>query len=162
MLCSSPLAWGRVPIVGNIKVVVLSERMVKNGSEKLVVRWKTSEKDENQTSNNGVQQVDKIAEWLGQSSLASRDGQRKDKEFVGLFIFEFDDEGRVLNHTIELADVGSNWEPSKTSRFISVTDWLLGRAWNKNADDEGELALGCVEIGNNHPDERTRMSAKTR
>ena len=119
-----------------------------------MVRWKTCEKSRRLNGHlHGAPQVDKIAEWLGQSS--GREGEEeedkdKDKEFLGLFIFEFDDVGRVVTHTIELADVGSNWE-TKTSRFVSVTDWLLGRAWSKKGEDEGGLALGYANI-----DERPR------
>src|SRR5215471_6942299 len=44
-LWTSPVAWGRVPVVGNVKLVVLSERMLHTGApgdgEKLVVRWRT-------------------------------------------------------------------------------------------------------------------------
>ena len=54
------MAWGRVPIVGNVKLIILSERVVpshgtslahtfapndqkpsKTGNERLIVKWKT-------------------------------------------------------------------------------------------------------------------------
>lgn len=67
-----------------------------------------------------------------------------DAEFCGLFIFEFDEEGRILTHTIEHAEEGGSQD--KTAKVISVTDWLLGRAWGKR-EDEGNpgLALGFCE-----------------
>ena len=64
------------------------------------------------------EQVDKITEWLGGDA-------RDDEEFCGLFIFEFDGEGRILEHTIEHVVEGGDWE--RMSKVVSVTDWLLGR-----------------------------------
>lgn len=142
------MAWGRVPIVGNVKLIILSERVVKNGpsgyrglsklsSERLIVRWKTCGKTKGKGMGalyRGIgasEQVDKITEWLGGDA-------RADEEFCGLFIFEFDEEGRILTHTIEHAEEGSNWD--KASMVISVTDWLLGRAKWKS----GKEVLGLV------------------
>lgn len=80
------------------------------------------------------EQVEKITEWLGSDA-------RDDEEFCGKFIFEFDEEGRIITHTIEHAE--ENGDLEKTSRVVSVTDWLLGRpwktprlAWNYVADDD--------------------------
>src|SRR3954468_13211326 len=30
-LWTAPVAWGRVPVVGNVKLIILSERMVRHG-----------------------------------------------------------------------------------------------------------------------------------
>jgi hypothetical protein len=149
-----------VPVVGNVKLIILSERMVQNGGistaaekrhEKLIVRWKTCGKSKGKQSGGlyrgigAAEQVDKITEFLGGDA-------RKDEEFCGLFIFEFDEEGRILNHTIEHAEEGGSWD--KTTRVISVTDWLLGRAWGKKSED-GTPALALaqeqrVEDSNQH------------
>ena len=144
------MAWGRVPIVGNVKLIILSERVVKNGhmcsrnahshlnSERLVVRWKTCGKTQGKGMGalyRGIgasEEVDKITEWLGGDA-------RDDEEFVGKFIFEFDEEGRIVTHTIEHAE--ENGDLEKTSRVVSVTDWLLGRPWKKKTPD---LAWSCV------------------
>ena len=131
------MAWGRVPFVGNVKLIILSERVVKNGpishidpskttvnSERLIVRWKTCGKTKGKGMGalyRGIgasEQVDKITEWLGGDA-------RDDEEFCGLFIFEFDEEGRILTHTIEHVEESGYWD--RTSRVVSVTDWLLGR-----------------------------------
>lgn len=104
-----------------------------------MVRWRTKGK----TKGKGVgafyrgigasEQVDKITEWLG--------GDVSDQEeFTGLFVFEFDEEGRVLKHTIEHAEEGSEGE---VGRVIGLTDWLLGRIGRKRID--GELVLGYCE-----------------
>ncbi len=132
-------------MVGNVKIHILSERMIRNGSssdfnssyrrEKLIVKWKTSGKRHNGT-NSGA----------STAQAASGGHDEDDKEFCGLFIFEFDEEGRIVTHTIEHVEEGGNWE-RKTARVISVTDWLLGRAWGKKEDDIPGLALGYCEVG---------------
>ena len=68
------------------------------------------------------EQVDKITEWLGGDA-------RDDEEFCGLFIFEFDGEGRILEHTIEHVVEGGEWERvgGMSRKVVSVTEWLLGR-----------------------------------
>lgn len=124
--------------------------MVKNGSsppqgvhnERLIVRWKTCGKlksPSSSSSSNSPHQdrgplynnsphkpIDKITEWLG-----VRDA---DEEFHGLFIFEFDEDGRILTHTIEHAEESGSWD--KASRVVSVTDWLLGRAMGRKREKE--------------------------
>lgn len=64
-------------------------------------------------------QVDKITEFLGGDV-------RDDEEFTGLFMFDFDEEGRIVKHTIEHVQQGGNWE--RQTRVVSVTDWLFGLA----------------------------------
>ncbi|KAH7058927.1 hypothetical protein B0J12DRAFT_708847 [Macrophomina phaseolina] len=144
-LWTAPVAWGRVPVVGNVRLEILSERMARNGGsstpgvahEKLVVKWKTCGKTKGKGVGalyrgiSGSEQVDKITEFLGGDA-------KDDEEFVGLFIFEFDEEGRIITHTIEHAEEGGNWD--KMTRVISVTDWLLGKAWG--AKHPAGLALG--------------------
>lgn len=120
-----------------------------SGDEKLIVRWKTCGK----TKGKGVgAQVDKITEWLGRDD--SKD-PNSDKEFCGLFLFEFDEKGRIVTHTIEHVEEGGNWD---AFRVISVTDWLLGKAWRKKDEAPG-LALGYCELDG---DERRRAQSKGR
>ncbi|MCJ1276087.1 hypothetical protein MMC21_003892 [Puttea exsequens] len=156
-LWTAPMAWGRVPIVGNVRLIILSERVLKNGNsstsssrtshgstvsnERLIVRWKTSGKTQGKGMGafyRGIgasEQVDKITEWLGGDV-------RDDEEFTGLFIFEFDELGRIITHTIEHADESRNWE--RTSRVVTVTDWLLGRM-NGRGRREPQLACNFLE-----------------
>lgn len=82
------------------------------------------------------EQVDKITEWLGGDA-------RDDEEFCGIFIFEFDEEGRIITHTIEHSEESGNWD--KTSRVVSVTDWLLGRM---NGKKRAPALAYCVGNGN--------------
>lgn len=145
-----------MPVVGNVRLTILSERMVKNGqsdiryrNEKLIVRWRTCGK----TKGRGVgalyrgiygsgDQVDKITEFLGGDV-------RDDEEFTGLFIFEFDEEGRIVEHTIEHAQEGRNFE--KMTRVVSVTDWLIGLAKGKRWGEEHGFALGYCEVDETDP-----------
>ncbi|KAF1937243.1 hypothetical protein EJ02DRAFT_458886 [Clathrospora elynae] len=120
-LWTAPVAWGRVPVLGDVKLQIVSERMVKNDgtstgspvhNEKLIVRWQTC--DNSEKKENG-------------------------QEFTGLFKFEFDDEGRILNHIIEHTEEGQHWDG--TAKVISVTDWLLGRAWGRREEARPSLAF---------------------
>ncbi|KAL2020141.1 hypothetical protein VTK56DRAFT_8746 [Thermocarpiscus australiensis] len=211
-LWSSPIAWNRVPLVGNVRLQVLSERVVDNpalqypspariasrgggggggggGSssidkgggglgegggkgggggkvvegavgEQLIVRWRTV------GGGKKVGDALKDAGWLpfvgngngkgrrkgkaDEEEGAGRDGKAdveadaggetevkapvgtaqpvgaSDKEFTGLFIFDFDSEGRILSHTIEHVHAGGQWEKGVGAKVVGLTDWLLG------------------------------------
>ncbi|KAL8873506.1 MAG: hypothetical protein Q9174_001043 [Haloplaca sp. 1 TL-2023] len=146
-LWSAPVAWGRVPIVGNVKLIITSERMVKCGpsmhspsgqQERLIVRWRTclrsdtaadaaSAKD-TKAVYRGIgprEQVNKFTEWLSNPTSTSK----REDAFAGLFIFEFDEEGRIVTHTIEHAEESGGAE--RASRVVNLTDWLIGRARNR-------------------------------
>ncbi|TVY83739.1 hypothetical protein LSUE1_G001672 [Lachnellula suecica] len=143
-LWTSPIAWGRMPIVGNVKLEILSERMVKSASnpsarsEQLIVRWRTIGKTQGKGTGafyKGIgakDNVDKITEWLGGGK-----GEDDRKEFTGLFIFEFDGQGRIVSHTIEHAQGGSNWDRGVGARVVGLTDWLLGGMKNNGEGDRG-------------------------
>ena len=160
-LWTAPVAWGRVPVVGNVKLIILSERMVRNGptafgnmNEKLIVRWKTCGKTKGRGMGafyKGIggsgDQVDKITEFLGGDV-------RDDEEFTGLFIFEFDEDGRIASHTIEHVQQGPNFE--KMIKVVSVTDWLIGLAKGRQMERESGYALGYCEISSTEPQKRTR------
>jgi hypothetical protein len=150
-LWTAPVAWGRVPVVGNVKLKILSERMVKNGgactaahpqNEKLIVKWETCGKSEKKEHGQVSDVVEKITSIVAGS-------RRSNHEFTGLFLFEFDEEGRIINHTIEHTDEGRHWE--KTAKVISVTDWLLGRAWGRREEASPSLAfVPCTREGLSH------------
>lgn len=160
-LWTAPVAWGCVPIVGNVKLKIISEKIVRTGftyaippsenddnlsEEKLVVRWKTeaeangngnaaaaasSAAQSNSTSNGGINR--------GLSKLLGGDKPifdlNKGDDFTGLFIFTFDSKGRIASHTIEHAEESNGSD--KTSKVVTLTDWLLGKAkWGRNKDQE--------------------------
>lgn len=161
-LWTAPVAWGRMPLFGNVKLIILSERMVRNGGssasrqnmdEKLIVKWKTCGKTTHRDGTGGIYRgmglaaakdpVDKIKDFIA----GTRDDSAKQKrdadaeEFCGIFIFEFDEHGRIKKHTIEHTDEGGHYD--KMNRVVSVTDWLLGQ-FNGKRTDEPALAL-CEE-----------------
>ncbi|KAH9898796.1 hypothetical protein F4778DRAFT_743060 [Xylariomycetidae sp. FL2044] len=133
-LWTSPLAWNRVPIIGNVKLVILSERMVSGSAlyspkrpgacgEKLVVKWRTATSSKAKTSDlslaeQGEQKLD--------STLRGTQDAGEKKAFTGLFIFEFDRDGKVLSHTIEHVDEHGEWEKGVGAKVVGLTDWLLG------------------------------------
>jgi len=138
-LWTAPVAWGQVPVLGNVKLEILSERMVKNGAssasnvrnEKLIVRWQTCKSEK---KDNG--QVSDVVEKITSIVAGSK---RPHQEFTGLFKFEFDEEGRILNHIIEHTEEGQHLD--RTAKVISVTDWLLGRAWGRREEVSPSLAF---------------------
>ena len=104
------------------------------------MRWKTCGKTKGKGMGafyKGIgasEQVDKITEWLGGDA-------RDDEEFCGLFIFEFDGEGKILEHTIEHVVEGGDWERGGMSKVVSVTDWLLGRMGGRGKVPELAFSL---------------------
>lgn len=138
-LWSSPIAWNRVPIIGNVKLEILAERMTSEPltflprrpgaiPEQLVVRW--CEKRKNGKEKDGEGEPRGFA-----SALKLGGGVDSSKAFSGLFIFDFDKEGRILSHTIETAQQSGNWEKGYGAKFVGLTDWLLG-----GLQDPGETA----------------------
>lgn len=66
----------------------------------------------------------------------------KEEQFTGIFIFSFDEEGRVLTHTIEHADEADGWD--RTAKFVTLTDWLIGKA-RGSLDPNPELAMQAMQ-----------------
>jgi hypothetical protein len=91
--------------------------------EQLVVRWCEKRKEPRSARDASI-----IAR-----SLPFGRGVDPDKAFTGLFVFDFDAEGRILSHTIEQAQAGGDWEGGVGAKVVGLTDWLLGGC--KNPDD---------------------------
>ncbi|KAI1388304.1 uncharacterized protein F4822DRAFT_402475 [Hypoxylon trugodes] len=157
-LWTSPLAWNRVPIIGNVKLEILSERMVSQPyysspkrseafGEQLVVKWRTADgrpKSPNPAvTEEGEQKLD--------DTLRGTQGVGEKQAFTGLFIFEFDKEGRVISHTIEHVDEHGEWEKGLGAKVVGLTDWLLGGI--KGRSDNGAPAL-CGITNKNSKDGR--------
>ncbi|CAJ2511094.1 Uu.00g067190.m01.CDS01 [Anthostomella pinea] len=133
-LWSSPIAWNRVPIIGNVKLQILSERMTSQPlyfsprrpgayGEQLVVKWRTA--SANGSSNKNLSLTEQGEQKLDDSLRGSQTAGEK-KSFTGLFIFEFDKDGRIISHTIEHVDEHGEWEKGVGARVVGLTDWLLG------------------------------------
>ncbi|KAK5660972.1 hypothetical protein OQA88_12347 [Cercophora sp. LCS_1] len=130
-LWSSPIAWNRVPLIGNVRLEILSERMVAEplrsrpagaAGEQLVVRWRTA---------SGSRLLDFLkngnkTEGEHKAPVGDARAVGEAKGFTGLFIFDFDGEGRILSHTIEHVQEGGQWERGVGAKVVGLTDWLLG------------------------------------
>lgn len=168
-LWTVPVAWSSVPLVGNVKLQILSERIVRAGTildpehrdqndcgdERLVVRWKTEPRTDSRPfhdTQESSSQTPVSPQAAGPDTGASRQQSHlssskngtnrglsvllggeepifklsKEEQFTGLFIFTFDEEGRILTHTIEHADEADGWD--RTAKFVTLTDWLIGKA----------------------------------
>lgn len=134
-LWTSPIAWNRVPIIGNLKLEVLSERMTtqplyfsprREGAygEQLVVKWRLA--DKHKTQANPSPSLAEQGEHKLDNALSGTPTPGKKKGFTGLFIFEFDKEGRIISHTIEHVDQTGDWESGMGAKVVHLTDWLLG------------------------------------
>lgn len=160
-LWTAPVAWGRVPLVGNVNLIITSERMIRNGGssqplanreEKLVVKWKTCGKTSHRDGTGGIYRgmgisakdpMDRIMDFVnGSTGKGKGEGGEKAEEFCGIFVFEFDEKGRVVKHVIEHAEEGGDWD--RMPRVVSVTDWLLGVFNGKKKEEEMSLAW-CEE-----------------
>ncbi|KAL4875546.1 hypothetical protein BJY04DRAFT_201609 [Aspergillus karnatakaensis] len=183
-LWAVPVAWSSVPLVGNVKLQILSERIVRAGTvldphlndaahtsengdcgdERLVVRWRTERthstpssapsapsgstampSESSTTSANAKD--DSSGTNKGLSVLLGGDApifKLSNDQFTGLFIFSFDDEGRVLTQTIEHAEDASGWE--RTAKFVTLTDWLIGKARSSLDPNPapGLAGVGCT------------------
>lgn len=161
-LWTAPVAWGCVPIVGNVKLNILSEKIVRTGfvalpqendepdlgEEKLVVRWKTERKNGSGPSPTAAANSSAVAGSSANGSGGINSGLsrllggdkpifnlNKGDEFSGMFIFSFDSKGRIATHTIEHADESNSFD--KTLKVVTLTDWLLSKAkWGRGREEE--------------------------
>ncbi|KAK4195306.1 hypothetical protein QBC40DRAFT_22163 [Triangularia verruculosa] len=146
-LWSSPIAWNRLPLVGNVRLEILSERMIKDPTyissspisrhtrpkeafgEQLIVRWRTTGGKQKLGKESGKER--KWLPWEGKreevkAPVGNAQEVGSGKEFTGLFIFDFDGEGRIISHTIEHVEHGGQWERGVGAKVVGLTDWLLG------------------------------------
>ncbi|KAI0392680.1 hypothetical protein F5Y17DRAFT_435479 [Xylariaceae sp. FL0594] len=165
-LWTSPIAWNRVPIVGNVRLEILSERMVTQPlhfsprrpgayGEQLVVKWRTaSSKDGEGGDRDGGAVRLSLTEQGEQNLDAHLRGSQTSNEkraFTGLFVFEFDKEGRILSHTIEHVDESGDWEKGVGARVVGLTDWLLGEIKGR-AENGGGALPALFKIADKEPD----------
>ncbi|RMZ91717.1 hypothetical protein DV736_g1041, partial [Chaetothyriales sp. CBS 134916] len=163
-LWTAPVAWGSVPLVGNVKLHILSEKIVRTGwaggdggqedgcaDEKLVVKFRTEKRQQQQQHVGPAiftpSTLPPEYSSSSNSNLSRLLGGDKpmlalnpSEEFTGLFIFTFDGEGRITTHTIEHAEQGSGLD--RASRVVTLTDWLLGKARARKVQEAEELPPG--------------------
>lgn len=61
--------------------------------------------------------------------------------FYGLFVFGFDEKGKIVSRAIEHADESNGYD--KTAEVTSLTDWLLGKAKESVGKKEPHWVLTC-------------------
>ena len=118
------------------------------------MKWKTCGKSKQVDPTGGLYRgdgisakdpVDKIKDFIAgmkQTSNAPSRQARGDEEFCGIFVFEFDESGRIAKHVIEHTEEGGHYD--KMTRVVSVTDWLLGQFNGKGKEQVPALAW-CEE-----------------
>lgn len=165
-LWTAPVAWGSVPLVGNVKVEIMSEKIVRSGfisapvpaeqtcedlsEEKLVVRWRTEGKSGGSSTTPSTQSLSSSSNEINRGLSTLLGGSQPlfskgpSEPFTGLFIFSFDKEGRIASLTIEHADESNGFD--KTSKVVTLTDWLLGKARWGRAEEGLVPGLACKEI----------------
>ncbi|KAI1281769.1 hypothetical protein F5Y07DRAFT_353722 [Xylaria sp. FL0933] len=152
-LWTSPIAWNRVPIIGNVRLEILSERMVsqplhfsprRTGAygEQLVVKWRTASSSSSETDGDSKLSLTEQGEQRLDAHLRGSQAVGEKKAFTGLFIFEFDKDGRIISHTIEHVDEHGEWEKGVGARVVGLTDWLLGGIKGRS-DNGGGLPALC-------------------
>ncbi|KAI0542178.1 hypothetical protein GGR58DRAFT_454294 [Xylaria digitata] len=150
-LWTSPIAWNRVPIVGNLRLEILSERMVSQPlhfsprrpgayGEQLVVKWRTASSSSDSDGDSRLSLTEQGEQKLDAQLRGSQTVGEK-KAFTGLFIFEFDKDGRIISHTIEHVDEHGEWEKGVGARVVGLTDWLLGGIKGRSEGGGGVPAL---------------------
>lgn len=143
-----------MPLIGNVRLDILSERMVKisvpppsssvPAHEQLVVRWRTIGRASLTGALRKSIGAQGRTEVLGQQrGVKAAMAQGDEDEFTGLFIFEFDEEGRIVKHVIEHVQEIGVWEKGVGARVVGLADWLLGRM-NKDVEGERSVAPCCV------------------
>ncbi|KAI1428860.1 hypothetical protein F5Y12DRAFT_638138 [Xylaria sp. FL1777] len=156
-LWTSPIAWNRVPIVGNVRLEILSERMVSQSlhfsprrpgayGEQLVVKWRTASSSGEPDAASRLSLTEQGEQKLD-AHLRGSQAVGEKKAFTGLFVFEFDKDGRIISHTIEHVDEHGEWEKGVGARVVGVTDWLLGGIKGRSENGGGLPALCEIARG---------------
>lgn len=149
-LWTSPIAWNRFPIVGDVTLDILSERMIKaplpfvqrrSGAvpEQLVVRW-CSKGSSLASSSSSPSKID------ANEAVGGPDGTAQQQQFTGMFVFQFDGEGRILAHTIEHVQEGGEWERGVGAKFVGLTDWLLGGFKGRGSESSDTPMPACQGV----------------
>ncbi|KAF8426695.1 hypothetical protein EV426DRAFT_572580 [Tirmania nivea] len=155
-LWTSPFVWGQLP--GRAKLEILAARVVKPCArgEELRVRWRAVPSSSSSSSS-------KVPDPPTHPNLFKSDPHGDtEKGFSGLFIFTFDDKGRILSHTIEHADQGWNrGEEESGYSFLGVAEWLLKKAKQAGVG-AGKTEPGLVFLRDGVGEERRRWESGKR
>lgn len=142
-LWTSPIAWNRIPVIGNVELEILSERVFDHPvhptprrplgayPEQLIVKWRTMGGKKNGSPKWGLRFLDK------EGHVVRREGEAGEGEFTGLFVFEFDGQGRIISHTIERVEEGGDWLKGVGAKVVGITEWILSGIRGGRKADEG-------------------------
>ncbi|KAK6503020.1 hypothetical protein TWF481_008055 [Arthrobotrys musiformis] len=166
-LWSSPMAWGRIPGI-KVRLEILSIRMIPPAAqlddepptERMIVKWKASGSpngtgDTPQTTSSPAatekneDPLSAVANSLPKFTLTGG--------FCGLFIFEFDEKGRIKTHIIEDVEEDRDEAVQQHSTFITLTEWLLKKAKKSLEEKQSQvpgLAFGRIWDGDIKADQR--------
>ncbi|KAK5629310.1 hypothetical protein RRF57_005025 [Xylaria bambusicola] len=109
--------------------------------EQLVVKWRTASSSSDTDSGDSKLSLTEQGEQRLDPHLRGSQTASEKKAFTGLFIFEFDKDGRIISHTIEHVDEHGEWEKGVGARVVGLTDWLLGGIKGRGANGGGLPAL---------------------
>ncbi|EPS43006.1 hypothetical protein H072_2998 [Dactylellina haptotyla CBS 200.50] len=120
------------------------------GGEQMIVKWRASSSPNGNGNGEGAVTGSPVGSALppgtGNTSDITTDSQKPAKEdplsamtsslpritingdFCGLFIFEFDDMGRIKTHIIEDVEEDKGESRQQHSKVITLTEWLLKKA----------------------------------
>ena len=107
--------------------------------EQLVVRWRTIGKP---AGSSLLSSAAKLGRGTTEKNGQIVETMGDDKEFTGLFIFAFDEEGRILRHVIEHVQEHGQWEKGVGARVVGLTDWLLGRVGGSGVPEPSACCVG--------------------
>lgn len=156
--------WGHFP--GRVRLEILSERLLKTGaSEELLVRWRTcppSSSDNEKPLSRGSSSTESGIK-INHTPISSPESEEDEgnyKGFTGLFIFTFDESGKIASLTIEHADENWGGHENPAARIVGVAEWLLRKARLAGEGGKGEPGFAFVREEEGEDVRRLRRGEK--
>ncbi|KAK6361659.1 hypothetical protein TWF730_005376 [Orbilia blumenaviensis] len=167
-LWTSPVVWGRIPgikvrleilSIRMIKGGVPAENEEDGSSgitgERMIVKWRASDSPNGNGNGNGHGDTQSAASTSPSTPQDSKTTESKKEDplsavvnslprftltgdFDGMFIFEFDDKGRIKTHIIEDVEEDREEAVQQHSKVITLTEWLLKKA-KKSLEDKSQM-----------------------
>jgi len=123
--------------------------------EQLVVKWRTASSNDKDKDDNAKLSLTEQGEQNLDAHLRGSQTSNEKKAFTGLFVFEFDKEGRIISHTIEHVDESGDWEKGVGARVVGLTEWLL-RGIKGRTENGGSALPALFEIANKEAEKGLR------
>ncbi|KAK6534310.1 hypothetical protein TWF281_005637 [Arthrobotrys megalospora] len=145
-------------IKGGIPTENEDDEMACVTGERMIVKWRASSSPNGNGNGNGNGNKDTQATTSSTTSntppnLKNVEPKKEDPlsavanslpkftitgDFCGLFIFEFDDQGRIKTHIIEDVEEDRDEAVQQHSKVITLTEWLLKKA-KKSLEDKPQV-----------------------